>query len=80
MADSTISVIDLATQHGLLKQTVFKVLKRLGIEPTKRPGTNSRGQVVAYITEKEARMVVEAIRSGRSSGVLQGQEPEPNGA
>jgi hypothetical protein len=65
MPDTLISVIDLAAQHGLLKQTIFKVLKRLGIEPTKQPGTNSRGQVISYITQEEARTVIEAIRSGR---------------
>src|SRR5437867_2644581 len=74
MPDSIISVIDLATQHGLLKQTIFKVIKRLGVEPTKRLGANSRGQVVAYITQDEARMVVEALRSRQSSGVFEDQD------
>lgn len=78
MPDSMISVIDLAAQHGLLKQTIFKVLKRLGIEPTKRPGANSRGQVVAYITQDEARIVVEALRSGRSPGVSKDLSLTPN--
>jgi hypothetical protein len=67
MSDTLISVIDLAAQHGLFKQTIFKVLKRLGIEPTKRPGANSRGQVISYITQQEARTIIEAIRSGRQS-------------
>jgi len=43
MPDNLISVIDLATHHGIHKQTVFKVLKRFGIEPTKRRGANNRG-------------------------------------
>jgi hypothetical protein len=67
MPDTLISVKDLAAQHGLLKQTIFKVLKRLGIEPTKGVGVNSRGQVIAYITEQEARIVIEALHSGRPS-------------
>ena len=74
MRDTLISVIDLAAQHGLLKQTIFKVLKRLGIEPTKQPGANSRGQVVSYITQEEARTVIEAIQSGRHSGASQDQD------
>jgi hypothetical protein len=67
MSDHLISVIDLAAQHGIRKQTIFKVLKRLGIGPTKRRGANSRGQVVAYITQEEARMVVDDLRSRPSS-------------
>jgi hypothetical protein len=74
MPDSVISVIDLAAQQGLLKQTIFKVLKRLGIEPTKRLGANSRGQIVAYITEDEGRTVIEALRSGRSSSAFEDQD------
>ncbi len=65
----------MANQHGVLKQTIFKVLKRLRIEPTKRLGANSRGQVVAYITQEEARIVVDALRSGRSSGACGGADP-----
>lgn len=67
MADDLISVIDLATQHGIHKQTIFKVLSRLGIATTKRRGADNRGQIVAYIKDDEARTVVEALRSGASS-------------
>lgn len=58
MPDDLISVIDLAAQHGRLKQSIFKVLKRLRIEPQKRLGANNRGQVIAYITQEEARIVI----------------------
>ena len=63
MPDSTISVIDLAAQLGTHKQSLFRVLRRLGIECTKRLGPNSRGQVVAYIMEDEARRVRDEFRS-----------------
>ena len=33
MNDSRIDVIDFAIQHGLLKQSVFKILKRNGVSP-----------------------------------------------
>jgi hypothetical protein len=58
----------------MFKQTVFKVLKRLRIEPTKRPGANSRGQVISYITEDEARIVIETIRSARQAGASENRE------
>lgn len=67
MPDDPISVIDLATHHGIRKQTIFKVLRRLGIEPTKRRGANNRGQIIAYIEQDEARIVIDTLRSGSSS-------------
>lgn len=67
IADELISVADFATKHGLLKQTVFKVLKRLGAEPTKaRAGGVSRGQTISYITEEDARRVLEALAVSRT--------------
>jgi hypothetical protein len=45
-----ISVIDVATQLGRRKQTIFKVMKRLGIEPVKRRDASSGNQQVSYIT------------------------------
>jgi hypothetical protein len=57
MTDNTISVIDLAAQLGKRKQTIFKVLRRLGIEPTKATSANSRGAFVAYITDEDARLI-----------------------
>ena len=35
MSDKRLLVKDLSDRHGLLKQTVFRVIKRLGIEPEK---------------------------------------------
>lgn len=67
MPDDPISVIDLAAHHGIRKQTIFKVLKRLGIERTKRRGANNRGQIIAYINQDEARIVADTLRSGGSS-------------
>jgi hypothetical protein len=68
MSDKRISVNDLAQKHGLIKQTVFKVIKRLGIEPEKtRGGSESRGQMISYITENEANQVLEAIAAGKNA-------------
>lgn len=70
MADGLISVKDLAEKNGLLKQTVFKVIKRLGIEPEKsRGGSHNRGQTISYITEREAKMVLDALAPIMSAGV-----------
>ena len=53
MGDDLISVIDVARHHGKHRGTVFKVLKRLGIEPTKRRSSSSKNQLVAYITQED---------------------------
>jgi len=52
--DDLISVRDLAARHGKRRQTVFKVLKRLGIETTKLRSAAGRNQLVAYITVEES--------------------------
>jgi hypothetical protein len=51
--DEVIAVRDIASQHGKRKQTVFKVLKRLGIETTKQRAAHGRNQLVAYITRED---------------------------
>lgn len=63
MFDDLISVIDVARQHGKRKQTVFKVLRRLGIEPTKQRSTSGKNQMVAYITQDEFRLVTVELRA-----------------
>jgi hypothetical protein len=75
MAEHLISVKDFSEQNGLLRPTVFKVLKRLEIEPTKSRGSNqNRGQTISYITEDDARRVLESLASSRSA--QNGQESE----
>ncbi len=78
MTEHRISVKDFAETNGLLRQTVFKVLKRLEIEPSKSRGGNSnRGQTISYITEEHARRVLEALAVSRSYRAEQeGEETE----
>ena len=63
MTDESISVVDLANQVGKRKQTIFKVLARLNIPTTKQRSASSRGQVIAYITSDEARLVIAELKS-----------------
>jgi len=48
--------------------------KRLGIEPTKRRGANNRGQIIAYITREEARVVVGTLRPVTASSESSGED------
>ena len=67
MTENLISVKEFSEMNGLLRQSVFKVIKRLGIEPEKsRGGNENRGQTISYITEREARLILEDIGSNRN--------------
>ncbi len=62
MGDDLIAVRDVATEHGKRKQTVFKVIKRLGIETTKQRAATGKNQVVAYITQDDyQRLIAELL-------------------
>jgi hypothetical protein len=63
MSEELISVVDLASQFGKRKQTVFKVLRRLRIEPRKLRSSDRRGQLVSYVTAQESRLVAAELRS-----------------
>jgi hypothetical protein len=74
MTEDLISVKEFAEAHGLLKQTIFKVLKRLEIEPSKsRGGSQNRGQTISWITQEQANRVLETLAASRS------YHPEPAG-
>ena len=61
MDDDWISVIDVANHHGKHKQTVFKVLNRLGIKTSKRRNSANNNQLVAYITQEDFRRISEEL-------------------
>jgi hypothetical protein len=63
MPDELISVVDIASQLGKRKQTVFKVLRRLSIVPRKLRSTDRRGQLVSYVTPQESRLVAAELRA-----------------
>jgi len=63
-----ISVIDAAKQLRKGKQTLFKVIRRLHIKPTKSRSSAHRNQFLAYITQAELRQIMEELRPGVSNG------------
>ena len=58
-----ISVIDVARQHGKRRSTVFKVLRRLGVEPVTLKSASSKNQLVAYVTPEECERVAVELRA-----------------
>jgi hypothetical protein len=61
--DDLISVLDFAREHRTRKQSVFKIVKRLGIEPEKRRSSGNRGQLISYLTVEDGRRVLEYLQS-----------------
>ena len=53
MSEEMISVIDAATELGKRKQTLFKVMKRLGITGSKRRDPSKGNQVILFISRTE---------------------------
>jgi len=52
-----VSVINAAEQLGMLKQSVFKVLKRLGIDPIKRRDPERRNATTSFISAADLKRV-----------------------
>ena len=63
MNEELISVLDLSRELGRRKQTVFKVLKRLGIETRKQRSSKAPRQLIAYVTVEESRRVEDEMRA-----------------
>ena len=76
MDDELISVIDVAVHHGKQKQTVFKILRRLGIKTVKIRKEANKNQLVAYISQDEFRRVSEEMARLSAPQVLSSEEGE----
>ena len=48
-----IAILEIAAQHGVRKQRIFKLVKRLQIEPVKQRSSDTKGQEASYITQDE---------------------------
>jgi hypothetical protein len=72
MNEDIISVIDAANKLGMRRQTLFKIIKRLGIVTTKHKSSDhsSRGQVIAYISNSDFDIIVNShvANSEQSNG------------
>jgi hypothetical protein len=53
-----LSVIDIANHHGFLRATVFKTLKKMGIETRKERNSANGGQAIAYVTQADYQRIV----------------------
>jgi len=63
-----IAVAELADELGTYRATIFKIVRRLGIQPVKRRDSERGGQQIALVTPAEALAIREAFTTGRRSG------------
>lgn len=53
MSQRLISIGSIASEHGRRRQSIHKLVKRLGIDTVKIKGEGSRGQASSHITERD---------------------------
>lgn len=68
-ASRFVAVAELADDLGIYKQTIFKIAKRLNIQPVKRREPTRGNQLVALVGEAEATAIRDAFTESRRSAV-----------
>ena len=58
MDNDIISVVDASKKTGIRKQTLFKIIKRFGLNTTKQQSSSHRGQLISYITQKDFDFII----------------------
>lgn len=69
-----IAVVELADELQIRKQTVFKVMKRLGTQAVKRREYDRRGQTISVTRKVDADAIRDELRR-TTSGVGEGSSP-----
>jgi hypothetical protein len=69
VSSKTIALVELADELGIYKQTVFRIAKRLGIQPVKRRDPARGNQLIAIVTEGDAAAIRDGYAQGRRSGI-----------
>lgn len=64
-----IAVADLADELGVYRQTVFKIAKRLAIQPIKRREATRGTQLIALVTEADAAAIRAAFMEGGRTAI-----------
>jgi hypothetical protein len=78
MEGEWLSVIDIASHHGFLRPTLFKTLKKLGIETRKERSSSNAGQAIAYITQEDYQRLIArlAVTTKRENEKDDGEDEE----
>ncbi len=68
MEDKLISVIDAASELGMIKQTLFRIIKRLRIATRKQRNSSHRNQEISYITADDLEVIRQHLRQTKPQG------------
>jgi hypothetical protein len=63
-----VAVADLADELGTYRATIFKIAKRLGVEPDKRRDASRGNQLIAVVAETDAAAIRATFTEGRRTG------------
>jgi hypothetical protein len=63
-----VAVADLADELGTYRPTIFKIAKRLGVEPYKRRDETRGNQLISLVTEADAAAIRAAFMESRRTG------------
>ena len=72
---SAVAIADLADELGTYRQSIFKVAKRLRIQPVKRREESRRNQQIAFVTQTEAAAIRAEFATRRRTGDSTGEIP-----
>ena len=77
MDEELISVIDAASQLSLpYKQTLFKIIKRLGLSTVKQRSTSHGNQLISYITPRDLELIKQHLAQARPERDEASPEPQ----
>ena len=74
VSSKTVALAELADELGIYKQTVFKIAKRLSIQPVKRRDPARGNQLTSLVTEAEAAVIRDGYAQGRRGGVQENSD------
>ncbi len=69
VSDQRITIVDFAEELGIRKQTIFKVVKRLGIIPQERRESSRGNQLVKTISSSEAAIIKNELNHSGNADV-----------
>jgi len=64
-----IAVVELADELGIYKQSIFKIAKRLGIQPVKRRDSTRGNQEIALVSKADAAAIRDEYARVRRNGI-----------
>src|SRR5437867_1292774 len=74
-SDQRVAIVVLANELGCYKQTIFKIVRRLGIVPWDRRESARRNQMVKTISFTEAEVIRSELRRSARTGGHDGLPP-----